>query len=53
MGRSVRKIVFVVPRFDCGGAERVSVTFAKQLMRAGNQVEFVNGWRYMIFRLFV
>lgn len=42
MGRSVRKIVFVVPRFDCGGAERVSVTFAKQLMRAGNQVEFVN-----------
>lgn len=38
----MKKIVFVVPNFDCGGAERVSVTFAKQLLRAGNRVEFVN-----------
>lgn len=38
----MQKIVFIVPRLDCGGAERVSVTFAKQLMHAGNHVEFVN-----------
>ena len=36
------KILFVVLNFACGGAERVSVTFAKQLMRAGNHVEVVN-----------
>lgn len=36
------KIVFVVPNFDCGGAERVAVTFAKQLIHAGLDVQFVN-----------
>ena len=36
------KILFIVPDFSCGGAERVSVIFAKQLKEKGNDVFFVN-----------
>ena len=36
------RILFVVPDFACGGAERVSILFAKQLKSKGIDVLFVN-----------